>query len=172
MLINQPFVHNERTTIMSIRQDFDTTLIQRKYKVRSKIALSALRRLIATEDRCIELVRLFLTKSYLSPNQLAKELLAQKLPGSTLESMACFLAGYCSAESFDSRFDVALFGEHSTFTEAKYETAVASFHALFALMRDKHLTKLPNRAVKPKRAAKKGRKPSQPTPKKTRRQAR
>jgi hypothetical protein len=120
---------------------------------RDKDVQAQIDRLKTVERQAIELTRLLKDRSFLSVSELHRLLAKQRLPETDLLLVAAFLAGYYSAETYDSIYDTELYGRMGSM-DGKDIHAKASLTALLTMMRDKRITKLEDRRVTPQQPSK------------------
>ena len=106
-----------------------------------------LNELNAAEEQAIGLVKLFEKGTYLTPEHLESMLQSQELPAVDLRLVIGYLVGYLAGETYDSKFDKAVFGQNSIMTE-KGRIVSSSLIALLNLLTAKNQTTLPNRMPK------------------------
>ncbi len=124
-------------------RNFDARSLSRGFN--SKQVKSLLHKLQAAEAQAIGLVKLFDEERYLTIDALLARLRQQQIPKVDLALVVAFLSGYMSAETYESHFDTETFGQNSSLSDAKSETAKASLVALLTMIDEKNILKLPNR---------------------------
>ena len=105
----------------------------------------AFAKLAPVEMQAVAATRLMRSHGYLPLPAFGGKLHQQNLPAVELALVVAYLAGYNSAETFDSSFDVSVFGEMSAGLEEKSVIVKSTLAALINLMRENGVTELPDR---------------------------
>lgn len=103
-----------------------------------------------TEDQAIAFAKVFRKRGYVSTKNLPRILSEMELDSASLGLVATFFFGYQTAEEYDSKFDVNIFGSHSML-DGKRELMRACLSAVIDLVDETGKIDLPDRRKKPKR---------------------